>query len=462
MKPLALACLLLIPSTAAARTYTLPELISVTRKTNPGIAAAVQQTAAVQAQLLEARRSWMPTGELLSMVAPAPEIRCLTDLPLPSGTSEKEWRQEHCDRTNVYEASLNLRGVFTRTELRLVQPIYTFGKISAGVSAAESGIAASRSREQGVAAEVEMNVRRAYWTAKLSREILETINEGVSYLDEGQKTVEKDLAEGGGNATPADRYRLITVRADVDSRVLEATKLAQMARGGIRALIGPEAPKDIDVDSEPLAPLEVPPRTLEQYEDQAQRDRPEVRALGFLVEAKRSLADLERRKQYPDLVLMGTATFAFTSSIDNPKNAFANDPYNALSGGLAAAVRMPLDLGVKNARAVRLNAEAEEAFQRHREARGGITFEVQRAHADMIEAQQRMKVLKGGEKAGRTWMTSISQKFALGLAETKDLSDALVAYFQFRVRYLQAVYDFNIAAAALGRAIGGDVANSNP
>ena len=66
--------------------------------------------------------------------------------------------------------------------VHLVQPVYTFGKISAGVTAAESGIAASRSREQGQAAELELNVRRAYWGMKLAREILDAIKDGIVHV----------------------------------------------------------------------------------------------------------------------------------------------------------------------------------------------------------------------------------------------------------------------------------------
>src|SRR6185436_1073240 len=108
--------------------------------------AGAQQTAQIQAQLSEARRSWMPTGELVSLVAPVPEIRCIGGV-------------EDCTHTTVTEASLKLQGVFTRTEVKLVQPIFTFGKISAGIDAARAGIAASKSREQGIAADLELNVR---------------------------------------------------------------------------------------------------------------------------------------------------------------------------------------------------------------------------------------------------------------------------------------------------------------
>ena len=433
---------------AAARPYKLDELLELAKKSNPGLAAGAQQTAQIEAQLSEAKRSWMPSGELVSLVAPVPELRCIPSI-------------EECTKTNITEASLNLKGVFTRTEVKLVQPIFTFGKISAGINAAEAGISASKSREPGIAADLELNVRRAYWGAKLAREILETVKDGMSYLDQAQAQIEKNLSTGTGTSTVVDRLRLRAMRAEVDGRVLEAQKLQSMAMSGLRALIGPEAPIDLEIDTDPLEAPTVPERPLSQYEEQARLSRPEVRALDYLLKSKRALSDLERRKQYPDLVLIGTASLAYASSIDNPKNAFFNDPFNTASAGLAAALRVPLDLGVRNARSARVRAEAEEAFHRRREALGGIAFEVDRAHADLVEAQRRLKVMQVGEKTGKQWITNVAQNFATGLAETKDFADALLAFFQFKVKALQATFDVNVAAATLGRAVGGDVTTAN-
>jgi outer membrane protein len=444
LRTILVSLLLLVSAPALARPYTLDELIELARKASPSIAAGVQQTAQVEAQLSEAKRSWMPSGELTSILAPTPRIFCS---PSP----------DNCNYTNVSDFSLKFKGVFTRTEVRLVQPLFTFGKISAGIDAAEAGIAASRSREQGIAAEVELNVRRAYWGAKLAREILDTIKDGITYLDQAQEQIEKNLSTGTGTSTVTDRLRLQVMRADIDARVLEARKLEATALGGLHALVGPEAPADMDVDRTPLEAPNVPERPLSQYEDQARLSRPEVQALALLVKTKRALADLERRKQYPDFVLIGTATYAYASAIENPPNAFFNDPFNTTSGSLAAALRLPLDLGVRNARSARVKAEAEEAEQRRREALGGIAFEVARAHAELIEAQQRLAVAQKGEKSGKRWITTVAQNLSAGLAETKDFSDALFAYFNFRVKVLQATFDTNMAAAVLARVVGSTV-----
>ena len=443
---------LLVAGAAQAKAYKLDELLDMARKGNPGLAANAQVTAGVEAQALEAHRSYWPTGDLSSTVAPVPEIRC-------NATADND-----CASTNfsfqpsqTFDAITKLRGVFTRTEVKLVQPIYTFGKISAGINAADLGVEASHSKESGQVAEVELNVRKAYWGAKLAREMLSMLDEGLDYLNDAQKKIEDELADGSGNASVTDRLRLRTMRADIEARASEARRGADLAKAGLRTLIGPSAPADLDVDDAPLETQNLPARELAAYSDLARANRPEVKALDRAVAAKHALADLEWRRQYPDLVLLGTATYAYASSIDHPTNAFANNPFNTSVVGVAAAFRMPLDLFVKNAHAHRLRAEAQEAELRRSEALGGINFEVEKAYTEMKEADQRFKTVQKGEKAARQWIAAVMQNVSVGLAETRDFSDALLAFFQARLRCLQGLYDYNIGVASLTRVAGVDV-----
>ena len=299
-----------------------------------------------------------------------------------------------------------------------------------------------------------MNVHRAYWGLKLARELLDALSEGSDYINTAQKKIDKQLEDGTGSATVTDKLRLKILRAEVDARMLETKRLADLALNGLRTLIGPGAPADLDVDDASFEPLEVPPRPVSYYEEQARFNRPEVRALDFAVKAKHALSDLERRREYPDLVLIGTASYAVAPTIDIPKNAFASNPFNSLGAGVAAALRMQLDLGPKLARADRVHAEAEEMDQRRTEALGGIALDVRKAYGEVTEATARVETVHKGEKAGKAWITAVSQNFAIGLAEARDFSEALNAFFQMRARYLQSVYDLNVAVASLTRATG--------
>ena len=433
---LVLSLLLLAGSPAAhAKKLTLPELLDMARG-NPGLQASAAATSAVQAQVMEAKLHWLPQGDLLSLVAPSPDIQCLDASGMPNKFA--------CVRTTSPEASLRSvewTKVFTRTEVRLIQPLWDFGKISAGTAAAEAGVGVARQREAGARADIELNVRKAYFGLKFAREVIDMLDEGSGYVDEGQKRLEKDLAAGTGTVTVTDKLRLRTVRAELDARILEAKRLQSIAREGLRTLTGAQSVGDVDIDDEPFDPPEVKERPVAYYEDLARQSRPEVRLLEFAVKAKHALADLERRKEYPDLVLIATAAFARAQAVDDPQNAFLNHYFNSTTAGVAAALRMQLDIGPKIARARKSAAEALEIDYRRSEAMGGILLEVRKAHTEVTEAAARVLAMAKGEKAGKSWISAVAQNFAVGLAEARDLSDALIAFFSMRTRYLQAVFD---------------------
>lgn len=437
------------PSPAWARKMNLPEMLEMARS-NPGLQASAAATAAMEAQVSEAKMNWLPQGDILSLLAPSPNIQCNTP-PVGSG------QPPPCLTTSAPEANLrnvSWNQVFTRTELRLIQPLYDFGKISAGVAAAEAGVAVAKQREVGARADLELNIRKAYYGLKFAREVIDMLDQGTSYVEEGQQKVEKDLAAGTGNVTVTDKLRLRTVRAELDARVLEAKRLQGIARDSLRTLLGPDSPAEIDVDDDPFEPPEVKERGVGYYEDLARQARPEVRMLEYAVKAKNALADLERRREYPDLVLIGTAAFARAQAVDDPNNAFLSHYFNSTSAGVAAAIRMQLDLGPKIARARKVKHEAEEVEYRRSEALGGILLDVRKTYAETTEALARVSAMEKGEKAGKAWISAVAQNFAVGLAEARDLSDALIAFFGMRTRYLQAVFDLNIARSALGRATG--------
>jgi len=441
---------------AEAKKFTLQQLLDMARAANPSVHAAAAATSAMEAQISEAWRNWLPSGDLLSIFAPSPTINCYPNITVATNTPDMK-DVNNCVYTSSPEASLSnvaWTKIFTRTEVKLVQPLWDFGKISAGVEAGRAGAAALRQKEMGSIAEIEMNVRRAYWALKAAREALSTLDEGTGYLDDAQKRIEKDLSEGKGNFTVTDRLRLRTTRADIETRILEARKIADTARDGLRTLLGPEAPEDLDVDDEPFEPVDVKPRPVTYYEDQARFGRPEVLALNYAVRAKNALATLERRKEYPDIVLIGTGALAVAQNVQDPHNAFMSHYFNSSTLGVAAALRMQLDIGPKLARAARLREEATEMEYRRAEALGGILFEVRKAYNEMAEASGRVAALDKGAKAGKAWISAVAQNLAVGLAEARDFTDALGQFFLMRLRYLQAVADMNVSAAVLARVTG--------
>ena len=126
-------------------------------------------------------------------------------------------REQNCVTTNASPSHgalqylTNFAGAYSRTDLKLVQPIWDSGKISAGVTAAEAGVTVAAGRRASALADAELNVRKAYWGLKLARELREMLDEGEGYLDSAKKRIDSELADGSGNATVTDR--LLRTRA---------------------------------------------------------------------------------------------------------------------------------------------------------------------------------------------------------------------------------------------------------
>jgi len=145
------------------------------RKGNPGLAANAQVTAGVQAQALEAHRSYLPTGDLSSMVAPVSRD------PLPA-TPDND-----CASTNfsfqpsqTLDALTKLRGVFhSHRAPRWSSPSTPSARSRPESTRPSWEVEASRSKESGQVADVDSTFARRNWGAKLAREMLSMLERGL-------------------------------------------------------------------------------------------------------------------------------------------------------------------------------------------------------------------------------------------------------------------------------------------
>ena len=165
---------LILAPAAHGKAYTLPELIDLARKSNPGLAASAQATAKVEAQLLEASRSWMPTGEFISH-AGARARRALPAVPADP-------RRRHADRSRAPDAGGPLAILHQHQRVRdqhqllgACSPAPSCAWCSRCSPSARSPPAATppaagwrprKAREIGQAADVELNVKQAYYGLK--------------------------------------------------------------------------------------------------------------------------------------------------------------------------------------------------------------------------------------------------------------------------------------------------------
>lgn len=465
----ALAALLLVaaPAATASPKRTLPELIELAHARARSIAVAKGELEVREAQKSEALRLWAPSGDFTYLLTGAPDINCqapLADNFLSSaqlgGLTPSQLRQRDCTSTvdpngnTISVLNPNFHGVGMQLDLKITQPLYTFGKIEHAIAAAGHGVAAGRAGLDVARNELDLQVARAYWGLKATRTSLATLDDVRGELLPWVKKIELDIDTAKPQFNSSDLHRIKIALGSLEEIAADITKTQAIAAGGLFALFG----EPIEIDDAELDPGDTVERPIEWYRNEALVHRPEVKQLDEGVAALRSLALARRAQMLPNLALVGGISWRYTSSnIEDSQSAYDNHA-NYFGFGLYLALEQPLDFVEKFAQLRHAHADAELLSAQQRLAVAGIGFEVDQAWAGLVEARDRVQLSEKLQREARGWLSQVQQNLDLGTEEPRNLIEAARAYFEQRLRYYQAIFDVNVATAQLRRATGVDVA----
>jgi outer membrane protein TolC len=453
----AAVAVLALPRPAAARRYTLAELIARVNASYPGVQAAREGVASADAQLSQATRLWWPTGQLTFGFTGSPEVRCIdpiTGKPWTDGGNQAR-AQANCVRTDVVdlrsgEQVLPYHGVAFNLGINLIQPLYTFGKIESARKAAQAGLDVARAQVDKDRADVTFNITRAYWLLKWARAAQATLDDGITRLKEWVKKINDEIDKGKTSYTENDLVRIKLALDTAELTALDVDKAKELGLTGLRILIDDG---DADIDDSELEVTDTGAVPLSFYEDAARTHRPEARMLAAGTEAARAGRSLQLANLLPDLGLAMSFTYAFAQSVDDPQNAFMNHP-NALGAGFSLVLRYNLDVPERLASRAKAVADERLITARRRQALGGIYIEIENAWLDARSARRRSELLAHSEKVARGWYNAVDQNLQVGVAESRDLVDAARNFFELRMRHLQSIMDVNMATATLKQAAG--------
>jgi outer membrane protein TolC len=429
--------MLLIADIASAepRRLSLPDVISKVRS-NPAARAADAERAAVQAQAGEARGARWPRIQLTTFLAPSPNINC--DNP-------------DCTRTSPVDFAPVIEGVFAGARLEVIQPLYTFGKLDAAASAGDNAVAMQSSLAERVKSDMVVEATRAYFGVAFARDMVAMLDDGAKQIAKGKATLVERLQSGDADVTVQDRLRLEAFETEVTLRLSEAREREVTALEGLRALC---ADREVDIADATLVAAERELGTPDSHWQAAEAHSPELGAARHGVAALERRDALERARWWPDLLVLGGATFARATGVDDPPSAFANDPFNTTRAELALVLRWTIEPAMQTARVDRTHAEQVRGQELAKGARVAVEFAVRDAYNRAQQAAARLDAARQGEKSARGWVASVMQADAVGTASARDLADAYLAYFTLRGRVLSSAYEWNVALAALARATG--------
>ncbi len=408
-------------------------------------------------------------------VAASPEIRQVQE-----GVAAAEAKKDQADAgrfpqvsfTSVIGPSARARGdvvnspdstrkpvvnnVFARQDLRLVQPLYTFGKLSNLREAASQGIQVERARVDEKQGDVVLRVKEAYYGLLLARELRALLAEIQEQLDKALSKVERQLAAGSPGSDEVDFYKLRTFGGELRKNLSEVERGRDLALSGLRTLLNLPPDQAIEPAAKTLeAEQHVPGPEAEQVAE-ALRLRPEMAQVEAGLRATQALVEVERSNYYPQFFFAVEAAFARAGNRDYQTNPFVNDPTNTGYAVPLLGLKLDLDFGITAGKVRAAMAEHRKIQETRTVAERGIPFQVRKALLELAEARQSVASTEEAYTNAKRWLVAAAANFDLGVGEAKDVADALVAFARMRADNYRAIYNVNLALANLDHATGRD------
>jgi outer membrane protein TolC len=429
--------------TVHARTYTLAECLALADRNHPNLWAARARLAYTHGQLQEAK--WIPYWQWSANA---------TFGVLPPITGTASYTAASAQITNL--SYLDGIQPFFHFDISGVIPLYTFGKIDAGRTAAEAQVRVFEWDLEKNRQQTRMDVRRAYFGLMLARDARYLVQDVQARLDHAIDGIAQKLAKGDQGVEDADKWRLELYRTEIVTRAGDIDKGERFAISALRFMTGVQT--SFDIPDVPLKRPDIPLTSAVRYLGAARLFRPEVNMARAGVAARKAQTDLARARLFPDIGLGLGGSYSTGPSATIQNNAWVVDPFNRFGYAAFMGMRWGLDLVPGQARVEQAESQLEEARALERLALGGIGVEVENAYGTALEAKNREEAWDGAEKKAKTWISSAQDAIDLGNKDERALLEPLRVYVNARVSHLQALMDYNIAMSDLARVSGWDSA----
>jgi outer membrane protein TolC len=424
----------------APRAFSLEEAIALSIQFSPQIKEEQFGVLLRQSQRAQANAARFAQIEITIVGGPSPRARG-NQLQSPDSKTDPD-----------------ITGVFGRATLSLVQPLYTFGKISSLRQAAAHGIAVSQAQVHQKATEVAMLVREAYYGYLLAGALE---NLALEIRDQLTKTLDKarqQLEAGAPGVDNVDIYKLETFQGELAKQLNDIHEGQALALAGLRTLMGLDPDLPIALAVTALEPLEREVAPVEQYITAARQLRPEFTQAREGVKAMEALVNAAKADYYPVFFFGVFGAFAEATNRSTFTNPFVFDPLNDDAIAPVLGLQWKADLGITAGKVDEAAAKLGQVQQKHALAELGIPFQVRQAYLELEQHKANIEATRNGFRSGRRWLVAASSNFDLGVGPGKDVADAALAYAKLRVSYLQAIYNYNLGLAKLDHAAGRDVA----
>ena len=334
--------------------------------------------------------------------------------------------------------------------LNVRQTLFSGGGVRAALQAQSALREAALLDLQATINSALFEVRTRFYNVLLAREQIKVQESNVELLRE-QLTIARNRFEAGASSN-FEVLRAEVALANAQPELIRARNNLRVSIDELRQSLGYHNPRVDSIHKVPefVGSLEFQPVSYELQSalEAARENRPELKRLARLEDARDAGVRNARSGYFPDLALVGGYEYR--------KSGFSNRFSDSLDGwtvGLQSTWAV-FDGFRTRGRVAQARSQLNQARLLTEESTLAVEVDVRRSLSSLQEAgelaEAAVKVVAQAEEALRL----ADARYSAGTVTQLDVLEARVALTESRLNQLTANYSYNVAVAAMRRAIG--------
>ena len=339
--------------------------------------------------------------------------------------------------------------LFSRVDVRAIQPVYTWGELSGNIRAAAYGVDVKEEAVRATSQRVVGRSAEMYYNLLLTEALFRVTEDAGKQVDEAEDLIAELLEAGDEDVDEADLFDVQITKQEFLRGVVAVEQKMQTAAAALsRQMILPEGTVVRTVAPVlKTATFELMP--LDHYHALALEHRSELAQLKAGRQARSELVIVAKSEYFPKLFIAADATYSFTQNRHRQLNPYVGDPFLARSLRAGVGIKQKLNFSQTRARVERaryeeaiLDSQGEALYQL-------ILFEVESAYRNVIISDAAVTANAEALRISKEWLRTEQVNFDLEIGDSQNLVRVVKRNLETLLADFRARFDYNVAILRL-------------
>jgi len=321
------------------------------------------------------------------------------------------------------------------------------GAVIVGVTAAHVYSHLARDLYTSKQIETVTNVRKAYYTALLAREVVDMMHSGMRNAEDNLKNVL--VMRKQGIVSEYDELRASVQVENMRPEVIRMENNYALALDALRNTIGVDKDENFQI-SDSLTFEAIDDSLIAGAEQLAIDSNPNLNAVSRQIDLNGAVVSAERSNYLPTIAAFGQYQY---QAAKNELRFSGQDLISSAQVGISISMNIFQGLQTR-ARVEQAQMEEQKSIEQKVSLERNLKTGIHSVVGNLKQARKRVETQQKTVETAERGYKIVTTRYLSNAATQLEVNDAQLALTQAKVNRIQSVYDYLVAAADLDQLIG--------